>query len=567
MNQAFQDEIIRTYSYLKSYNDCMLFLTQEDYDKLMSGPKLKHHYMEVSVNLLKEFLTNSFAYSYILRCADKEISEVSVSYIYYGDTVGMVILSRTEFVKYVDEAVKAGLITLTEEMQTRLETIRSKMTYELYKSERGDLFKMTIDGQEYEIMPSLFFKIVEMSDEEFIRICSDDSIKEIAGIPKAHLMYAALKFFDEKMVRNYLFPDSILNRLYNLNCNKYIDIQSINQHMSIDDINVPHFIVSDELRNAIFSDMPSELSKIEQAIYIYIKMCKILTYDEEFYALNQQGAETQKHRELSYISSITPSNNRVVCFEFNAIYAKLLEELGIKFTIDYKEVMEQAYGVGHESLEWRYHKFLVAADSSETFLSNDMTLAKLNQPLRGLKCINLNENTKKEFQRLVSRIYRMIALLENPEVTKVEEEESLEDLLHQYSKCTTNIKEIPLEEKIDILFNKLKASLLSGIDILAYMLQLKKVIFSEEEQEKNINIVVIRNNNNIDDTIQVRPVAVIVINPDSIENNASVNKYFIYDSDCNLSEIDINELQERFDSGTLGYIDPWKDPTISGIKM
>ena len=49
-------------------------------------------------------------------------------------------------------------------------------------------------------------------------------------------------------------------------------------------------------------------------------MCKLLTYDDEYFAVNQKGPATEKHKDVNYVSNINLTNNRVVCFEFNLIY-------------------------------------------------------------------------------------------------------------------------------------------------------------------------------------------------------------------------------------------------------
>ena len=60
-------------------------------------------------------------------------------------------------------------------------------------------------------------------------------------------------------------------------------------------------------------------------------MCKLLTYDEEFYAVNQKGPLTEKHETIDNLAKISRSNNKVVCYEFNAIYAYMLKKIGINY--------------------------------------------------------------------------------------------------------------------------------------------------------------------------------------------------------------------------------------------
>ena len=72
--------------------------------------------------------------------------------------------------------------------------------------------------------------------------------------------------------------------------------------------------IDSDLEQAIIEGMPEDVTELEKAIYIYIKMCKLLTYDDEYYAVNQTGIATVKRRNIDFVSSITLKNNKVVCF-------------------------------------------------------------------------------------------------------------------------------------------------------------------------------------------------------------------------------------------------------------
>ena len=56
---------------------------------------------------------------------------------------------------------------------------------------------------------------------------------------------------------------------------------------------------------------------------------------------------------MDYVGQISPDNNEVVCFEFNMIYAKMLDEQGLHFKSEYKNAMGEDYGDGHANLEFR----------------------------------------------------------------------------------------------------------------------------------------------------------------------------------------------------------------------
>ena len=561
MNREMQERLRHLYPELAKNNKEMILIDKETYDAYMTGPVVKIGIRVISIKMLHALLSNSFAFEYVVRCVNKNIPYFGVMCIDDGKSLGSIRFTRVEFVRNIEKAIEAGQLTLNYEELSRFELIRSRLTYSAFKSEQTDTFPIDIDGMHYEFSTTFLMRFAEMSDEEFKEICADYTLQAISGYPKEYIFYAVLKFFDNGRLNDYLFPEAIRRRILDIKNNRYIDVEAINRYNLTEDDNSLNVEISPSLRNAVLRDMPKNYNKMQQAIYIYIMMCKILTYDEEFYAVNQEGPLTLKHRQINYIKKITPENNRVVCYEFNAIYAKFLELIGINYAIKYGGT-DKEYGKGHEALEWRYHKFLVNADSSFTLMGNDMMQAKLNQPLQGLTCMNLNRQTCIDFNRIVSSVYKDIALKENPYLKDIESVESLDDLVLEYLNRTINVRRVSLTEKIDILFSKLNKVRLKGLDLLAYMVQLRTIIFDKNEQRNNITITIIRDNSIQD---HAKPIAIIVINMDSLVNNASENEYFIYDSEHNLACIDVDELQDKFDSNSLEYIKEDTNHEISGI--
>ncbi len=69
----------------------------------------------------------------------------------------------------------------------------------------------------------------------------------------------------------------------------------------------PDFTINPELQASIMGEMPEDLSLEEQAIYIYCKLCKELTYDEGYMyknKLNRERYDSIFSRE--YLESIKP---------------------------------------------------------------------------------------------------------------------------------------------------------------------------------------------------------------------------------------------------------------------
>ena len=294
-------------------------------------------------------------------------------------------------------------------------------------------------------------------------------------------------------------------------------------------------------------------------------MCKLLTYDDEYYAVNQKGSATLKHKNADHVSSISLENNKVVCFEFNLIYTKLLDKLGIHFKSYYKSLVGEKYGSGHVELDFRVGKFLVSADSVTSILLGDITKAKLNQPLIGIKCINRNLQTEKDFNESLTKMYKLIASQEkNIDEVRVEHVETLEELLKEYSLTTENLQDISLNERLSILITKVNSTKFVGIDSLSYVLQLGKILFTAEQLKNNISATILRNNLPIDEETIAMASVIFTINEQGFTERPDLNIYFYFNPNSELVPISKEELQNRFNDGVFEYILE-KDPKIPGI--
>ena len=295
-------------------------------------------------------------------------------------------------------------------------------------------------------------------------------------------------------------------------------------------------------------------------------MCKLLTYDDEYYAVNQRGQATLKHKDIHYVSSITPTQNKVVCFEFNLIYSKMLSQLGIHFCSDYKGMVGEAYGSGHANLEFRSGKYLVDADSVTGILQGDIMRAKLNQPLVGLKCINRNAETKEDFRKSITKMYQLIAQQEHSvsEEQSIERYDTLEELLNEYAKTTTNLQDVSLDERFSILIDKVNSTGMVGIDALSYILQLRKILFTQEQRDQNFAVTILRNNEPFDEDRIAMASVIFTVNDQHFVDNPERNRYYYFNPNHELVLISKDELQSKFDNGILEYVEK-NDPRIPGI--
>lgn len=307
-----------------------------------------------------------------------------------------------------------------------------------------------------------------------------------------------------------------------------------------------------ELHDTILEQMPDGLSGLEKAAYIYSKMCTILTYDNKFMVANQKGEAAEKHKSLDYVGQISPHNNEVVCFEFNMIYAKMLDEQGLHFKSKYKNMIGEDYGDGHANLEFRDGKFIVRADSVASILVGDIARAKLGLPLTGFECESPNKRTQKEFQDKFSAMYEL-----------VQSQEREKDPWNEYDSLTENLHPVEFDEKKTILSDKLKSTNLRGIDAMSYALQLRKTLFSEQERKDNVSVVVLRNNAVNGDGPKLETGAVIAISGSNLDSRDGNTTYYYLSSERELTSLTLEDIKGKLGDGTFEYIER-KDPKIPG---
>lgn len=418
---------------------------------------------------------------------------------------------------------------------------------------RDTIYETQIDGKKCILPVDNIVRFLSLSPENLKDICITDPDGKIGQLSKTEFAYAASEYLKKnKITENYVFSDNIERRINSLTSGQYIDFSAVNKLLETEDTLYEKVELNPELHDVILEQMPDGLSGLEKAAYIYAKMCTILTYDNKFMAANQEGEAAEKHKSLDYVGQISPDNNEVVCFEFNMIYAKMLDEQGLHFKSEYKNLIGEDYGDGHANLEFRDGKFIVRADSVASILGGDIARAKLGLPLTGFECESPNPRTQKEFQDKVSAMYEL-----------VQSQERDNDPWNEYDSLTENLHPVEFDEKKTILLDRLKSTNLRGIDAMSYALQLRKTLFSEQERKDNVSIVVLRNNAVNGDGPKLEAGAVIAMSGSNLDNRDGNTSYYYLSSERELISLTLEDIKSKLDDGTFEYIER-KDPKIPG---
>lgn len=462
---------------------------------------------------------------------------------------------KIPFLEAIEVARDKGLIKLNRITYSRYKTLLDLISYGILKKQlQNKTIQTKVDGITYNIPANKIIEFLELDTKTLDDYINTPNRK--GSISKEAFLYIVRRFIiREELMDNFIFPENIEKRITDIVNYEILDFESQNTYLSDENSLTSKTTLNPELIEAITKDIPANYSTLEKAIFIYIKMCKILSYNDEFFAAKQRGLAAEKHRMIDYIETISPQFPEVVCYEFNAIYAKMLHSLGINFQRECFS-WKNKYGDGHENLSFRVGKYIIEADSSRQILTGDLFNAKVGNSIKGLKCRNQNFDTYMDFDEILRKVYKDI---------KKEDKSTFSEALKEYEELT-NAKQahIPFNTRFDLFLEKIRTSSFKGLNIMSYILRLVNVLFTEEEREHYIDFEIIRDNNPKDEDKIVATCGIITMNEKGILKDEEHNKYYIY-INGELKRILKRTLIRNIITGTLGFIDS-EEQYIPGIR-
>mgnify|MGYP004526946193 CR=1 FL=1 len=462
---------------------------------------------------------------------------------------------KIPFLLAVDTAKSEGLLELDTPKLKRYKALINLISYKnLKKTYENKSIETRVEGVLYKVQISDIFKLLELSEEDLNYYLSLPNPKN--RITKEAFLYIVKKFIiRQELEENYILPEHIEDRIASIVKYEIYDFEAQNTYLSDENSLTSETTISPELKHALIKDMPENYSLLEQAIYIYIKMCQILSYNDEFFAAKQRGLPAKKHQMIDYVETITPGSPEVVCYEFNVIYAKMLHSLGINFQRECFN-WKNKYGSGHENLSFRVGKYIIEADSAKKILTGDLFSAKIGTSIKGLKCRNQNFDSQLEFDTILRKVYTDI---------KKEDKTTFSNALKEYEELTNKRKvNIPFKARFELFLEKIKNSTFTGITIMAYIIRLVNILFTDEEKNQYIDFEIIRDNNPEDDDKMVATCGIITMNENGIIKDEEHNKYYIY-INGELKRIPKKTLIQSIITNNLGFIDSEKQ-YIPGIR-
>lgn len=335
-----------------------------------------------SINLVKTILDE---YYYNIRRLYKNCEDEICLFVRNGsDLTPIHIDTNINFIKSITLLKKHNLLNNNQirKYSSLVSLIDNKNS--MKKLTEGK-FKYYYEGKEKEYRSDIIINLLSLDTIAFKKKFESENI---IGLEKDELLVLLATFIKNIDEKKYIYPNNLLENA------KYI--QSItNEYSVLGKIKLmprPSYLnqikLNEQFEKYIMNQVPENLSIYEKAIFIYIRLCKILTHDEE----DTGEISYINHKNPNRIKTINENNNIIVCYEFVAIYTKFLDILGL----DYEIIGGRKYGTGHSSLNIVYKDSLTNVEATKGLFNCDLTRVKNNIRICGFNPIKYNPKTQKK---------------------------------------------------------------------------------------------------------------------------------------------------------------------------
>lgn len=220
-----------------------------------------------------------------------------------------------------------------------------------------------------------------------------------------------IKYNDELNFRDLLYlcheknmfinPVNGLSKYYNYLMN-VIEMNRIYQKLKTSPLN---YQINEEFIREVYKDMKQYPTKLEQAAYLYFKLCFLLRQDIPYALIIFicQGFILEFNKDIKYLENINVSDNQACCFDFAAIFNWFLNQLGL-LTID---VIDDKYGTAnHVCSKFYCDGVLFSFDPWLLVEQTDLYNLKINNNFNGIEILSgATLNQKEEYFKILKEVF------------------------------------------------------------------------------------------------------------------------------------------------------------------
>lgn len=545
------DEIVEVYgsAYKRNFANSLIIKDEKLFNKYKNEDlitvSIQDEEKSISKKLIHDMLSQEGMYKYLQTNLDNSLGiALRIDYIIDKDTFFSIKITRAELI----EALNSMSDELSQKEKMRSAVVKNSLhLFSCQQKYRNYNHTCFIDGKEISIPATTLINVLTMDDDRFSAFLSGTLNYEYK---KEYIAYFLVDFAErERIFIKYVLPENVYKRYKEIKSYSLIDFEALNKIRVKNDLNedgesiLDHIEISDELESYLDEQKEDSYSSIELAIYYYIKLCEVLTFDNDYYFTGNVDISLE---ELESVKAITPDNNQTTTYKFLLLFAKILSKLNMDFSFD--QTIFAGIINGSHKLTFKYGEYLVALNSLDNIGKSDLTNVKVNDKLSNLVCVNKNEVTKKKFSELVEKIYHNI-------ITKKENQLVFKQAVKRY-RDLYRYTDTSVRDRLYLLLKEICRTDLKGLQIISY--------------EKKIFDNLFRNNPNIainficgldEETNYVKPISIVSV----FESNTY--SYFIIDGtkENKLDYLSHDDLIELFETKTYLYLDDKKIPGMENV--
>lgn len=515
-------------------------LDLESYQKLMNCDTVFVKVNEIDtlipVNLLSEILHNDNYYQYLNDCINNH-QNLEIALLSNQEIIAKAIFSTVSIVQGLKKWTANPNVTLENKIKLKINYLTKKVNFEEFlKKNHDNKFELMIDNKS---LQSTYGEILKILFEPSLYFNFINAKYKFLNLEAEEYIYYLKELFQKENILGSYIMDEIVVRNYSYLINNY-DIESINKFIKTEYETLKNVNLNSELEERIISLISPKKTKVEKVIYLYYNLIQILTYDEEYESLVDI---VKTHKDYSRIELITSHYNKVVNYEFVAIFCKFLEKLKIN------------YEFNDTTIKFRIGKYILKANSISSAFDKEKNI--INKILGGINVLNHDKRTVAEFNNILASIHKEIYDQKlNTAILKMSYKESLE----QYRKISSKNK-MSFKSKLDLLISLIEHTENIGRIDIGYIFQLKTILFSDSELNSNINFITISENNKKISN----PIVIITYNEVNVHLYNS-NKYIYYNPPQALKTYNLLEIRKEFFNGRFSYIKGTKEDIIGVEK-
>lgn len=291
----------------------------------------------------------------------------------------------------------------------------------------------------------------------------------------------------------------------------------------------PDWKINDELKEYVYKDMPENLNSEEKAVWVYMKLCETLQYDDS------RVFEGNDNRiNINLLENVKPKS-KVICFDFARLYAKFINSMQDD-NIEAKVVG----GKEHFSVKVISKDIIMSAEATSAIKNtNEFFKVKMGLPIEGIHASYDPKGIVQEsIKKFTPIIYKDVHTIKNYI-------DMLDTIRAEETEKDAKTEESELYNKLASLAKTMKENNVSGTEAIMGTRIFAKLGFFGDNIEK---VWIKKKKQSREDGIKYKSCISI-----SKEDN---NQFCILDSESmQVSQMDKEELLERFKNGEYSYKD------------